>query len=99
MAEQVTPEEVLKQQIWKWAGWTSTAITLLVSGLVIGWLMWGDACGRCEAVQDLTAKVAAARAETETVKAQEGQKYRALEREKEGLQRQLEQAAGGKPAA
>ena len=96
MAEQ-TPEEVLKQQIWKWAGWASTAATLLISGLVIGYLMWGDACGRCASVKDLTAKVAAARAEVETVRAQEGQKYRALEREKEGLQRQIDAAKGAAP--
>jgi hypothetical protein len=32
------------------------------------------------------------------VKAQEGQKYRALEREKEGLQRLLDAAKGGQPA-
>ena len=99
MAEQTTPEEVLKQQIWKYAGQSALWVSFFASGLVLGYLLWADACGRCEQVQDLTAKVAAARAETETVKAQEGQKYRALEREKEGMQRQLEQAAGGKPAA
>lgn len=96
MAEQ-TPEEVLKQQIWKYSGWTITLSSFLATGVILGYLMWGDACGRCDAVKDLTAKVSAARAEVETVKAQEGQKYRALEREKEGLQRQLDAAKGGTP--
>ena len=99
MADQTTPEEVLKQQIWKYAGQSALWATFFASGIVLGYLLWADACGRCEQVKDLTAKVSAARAEVETVKAQEGQKYRALEREKEGLQRQLDAAKGGAPAA
>ena len=97
MAEQ-TPEEVLKQQIWKYSGWTITLSSFLGSGVILGYLMWGDACGRCSSVKELTAKVSAARAEVETIRAQEGQKYRALEREKEGLQRQLDAAKSGTPA-
>lgn len=97
MAEQTTPEEVLKQQIWKYAGQSALWITFFASGIVLGYLMWADACGRCEQVKDLTAKVSAARAEVETVKAQEGQKYRALEREKEGLQKQLDASKSGAP--
>jgi hypothetical protein len=98
MAEQdKTAEEILKQQIWKYSGWTITLSSFFGAGAILGYLLWGDACGRCNQVKDLTAKVSAARAEVETVKAQEGQKYRALEREKEGLQRQLDAAKGGQP--
>jgi multidrug resistance efflux pump len=98
MAEQEkTPEQVLKEQIWKYTGHAALWTTFFASGMILGYLLWADACGRCEAVKDLTAKVSAARAEVETVKAQEGQKYRALEREKEGLQRQIDAAKGGQP--
>jgi hypothetical protein len=95
MTEQKSPEEVLKQQIWKYSGWTILLSSFFAAGAALGYILWADACGRCEQVKDLTAKVSAARAEVETVKAQEGQKYRALEREKEGLQRQLDAAQGG----
>jgi hypothetical protein len=98
MAEQHSADEALKSEIWKYTGKTILLASFFASGMALGYILWGDACGRCAAVKTLTADVSKARAETETVAAQWGQKYRALEREKEGVERQLTElkaAAGG----
>lgn len=97
MAEQHSADEALKAEIWKYTGKTILLGSMLASGVLLGYLLWADACGRCERVPTLTADVSKARAETETVTAQWGQKYRALEREKERVERELAElkAAGG----
>jgi hypothetical protein len=98
MAEQHSADEALKNEIWKYTGKGILLASVFASGMAVGYILWADACGRCDRVQTLTADVSKARAETETVTAQWGQKYRALEREKEGVERQLAEmkaAAGG----
>lgn len=99
MAEQHSADEQLKAEIWKYTGKTILLASMFASGVILGYILWADACGRCDRVQVLTADVSKARAETETTAAQWGQKYRALEREKEAVERQLAEmkaaAAGG----
>ena len=91
--EEKNVDEALKQEIWKYSGKAVAYTSVFICGAILGYLLWGDACGRCDSVKSLTAEVSAARSKTETVEAQWGQKYRALEREKEGLERQLKGGA------
>jgi cell division protein FtsL len=83
-------ETQIKEAVWQYTGWGVLLTAVFLSGVALGYILWGDALQLRGQVTDLTQKVSGVRTERENLQAQVGR----LQREAEKLAQENQQLKG-----